>query len=315
MSELVVGFEELALADVALVGGKCANLGELTGAGFPVPPGFAVTTEAYRLAGPGAEAVPAEAAAAIRRAYEALEARFEEAETAVAVRSSAVAEDGAEASFAGVQDTYLWLRGAEAVLDGVRRCWRSIHNPEAVAYRAERGLPEGSMSVAVQAMVDARVAGVMFSLNPVSGDPSSVAIDASWGLGVTVVGGDVTPDSYLVNKITRALLRADVGTKEVEVVPDPDGTTRTVEVEAVRRARPCLDEADLARLVDLARAVERHYGHHVDVEWAIDRRRDELFLLQSRPETVWSQRAKPAPAPVGALAAVAATFTGRAGRS
>jgi phosphoenolpyruvate synthase/pyruvate phosphate dikinase len=297
MTSLTVPFEELRAGDAGRVGGKCANLGELTGAGFPVPPGFAVTTEA-------ADADGGAVAAAVAAAYRAL------GEPPVAVRSSAIGEDGAEASFAGVQDTYLWRRGADEVLDALRRCWASVGNPEAVAYRAERGLAETRMAVAVQTMVDARVAGVAFTRNPVSGDPSTVAVDASWGLGASVVGGEVTPDSFLVNKITGAVLRTQIGSKETECVPDPSGGTASRDVEAERRARACLEPAELAALVDLACRVERHYGCHQDVEWAVDRATGELRLLQARPETVWSKRAPAAPAPAGALAALTATFTG-----
>jgi pyruvate,water dikinase len=298
MSGLVVPFEALGAGDAERVGGKCANLGELTGAGFPVPPGFAVTTAA--VAAPWGDVADAVAAA-----YRAL------GEPPVAVRSSAVGEDGADASFAGVQDTYLWRRGIDDVLDALRRCWASIGNPEAVAYRAGHGVAETRMAVAVQAMVDARVAGVAFTRNPVSGDPSTVAVDASWGLGAPVVGGEVTPDSFLVNKITGAVLRTEIGAKETECVPDPAaGGTVTRDVPAERRRRPCLEPQELTALVELARRVERHYGCHQDVEWAIDRASGELRLLQARPETVWAHRRPAAPAPAGALAALTATFTG-----
>jgi pyruvate,water dikinase len=295
---LVVPFEQLGAGDVERVGGKCANLGELTGAGFPVPPGFAVTTSAVAA---GVDDV----ATAVATAYRSL------GEPPVAVRSSSVAEDGAEASFAGVQDTYLWQRGIDEVLDALHRCWASLDNPEAVAYRRQHGVADTRMAVAVQTMVDARVAGVAFTRNPVSGDPSTVAIDASWGLGATVVGGEVTPDSFLVNKITGAVLRSQIGSKETECVPDPaGGGTVTTAVDAERRARPCLEQAELTALVELARNVERHYGCHQDIEWAIDRVTGELRLLQARPETVWARRRAPAPAPAGALAALTATFTG-----
>lgn len=298
MTALVLPFEELRAVDAGRVGGKCANLGELTGAGFPVPSGFAVTTDAV-----GAR--PDELAAAVGDAYRAL------GEPPVAVRSSAIGEDGAEASFAGVQDTYLWRRGLDDVLDALRRCWASVGNAEAVAYRAERRLAETRMAVAVQTMVDARVAGVAFTRNPVSGDPSTIAIDASWGLGAPVVGGEVTPDSFLVNKITGAVLRTQVGSKETECVPDPaGGGTVSREVDADRRARACLEPAEVTALVELVRRVERHYGCHQDVEWAIDDATGELRLLQARPETVWSRRGPTAPAPAGALAALTATFTG-----
>jgi len=304
MARFVVPFAGLGVDDVELVGGKSANLGELTRAGFPVPPGFAVTTEAH------AAGMTDEVAAAIADGY----ARLGD-DAPVAVRSSAVAEDMPDASFAGVQDTYLWLRGIEAVLAGVRRCWASYWNPEAVAYREEHGVAAGAMSVAVQTMVDARVAGVMFTLNPVTGDPSTIAIDASWGLGVAVVGGEVTPDSFLVSKVTRELVRSELGSKEIEVVAAESGTgTVARDVAAERRVCACLGPDDLVRLTELGREVERHYGRHMDTEWAIDRD-GELWLLQARPETVWSTRAREKT--TGGMAAIpnpfAAVVTKKAG--
>lgn len=337
-----VPFRSLGLDDLALVGGKCAHLGDLTQAGFPVPPGFAVTTEGFEavVQGPGNELdellagidpedvpalereaervralvesldVPPELADAIAGGYEQLAADLGLDEPPVAVRSSAVAEDAADASFAGMQSTYLWLRGADEVLAGVRRCWASYFNAEALSYRAQHGGRSG-MSVAVQYMVDARVAGVMFTLNPVSGDPSSIAIDASYGLGVTVVGGEVTPDSYLFSKVTRELVRSEIGAKEVECVADYEsGGTVSRDVEEERRGRPCLTPAEIGRLADLGRNVERHYGAPQDLEWAIDRALGEIFLLQARPETVWSQKRKSI-AVESPLAAIAATFMGR----
>jgi len=336
-----IPFRELDLLHVAVVGGKCANLGELTQAGFPVPPGFAVTTDAFDevlhghlaelLAGIDADDVtalereaervrhvvesldvPQEIADAIAHAYERLSADLGIVDPPVAVRSSAVAEDAADASFAGMQSTYLWLRGTEEVLAGVRRCWASYFNAEALAYRAQHGGKSG-MSVAVQYMVDARVAGVMFTLNPVSGDVSSIAIDASYGLGVTVVGGEVTPDSFLFSKVTREVVRSEIGTKEIECVADYDkGGTTVREVEDERRTRPCLTPDEIARLAEIGRNVERHYGRPQDMEWAIDRGLDEIFLLQARPETVWSQKRRKVEVE-SPLAAIAATFMG--GRS
>ena len=334
----VVPFGSLGLDDVIHVGGKCAHLGDLTQAGFPVPPGFAVTTRGFEevlqghldelLAGIDPDDVsalereaervrtvvesldvPQELTDAIAGGYERLASDLGIAEPPVAVRSSAVAEDAADASFAGMQSTYLWLRGADEVLDGVRRCWASYFNAEALSYRAQHGGKSG-MSVAVQYMVDARVAGVMFTLNPVSGDPSSIAIDASYGLGVTVVGGEVTPDSYLFSKVTRELVRSEVGAKEVECIADHErGGTVNREVEEERRGHPCLTPEEIGRLADLGRSVERHYGGPQDLEWAIDRELDEIFLLQARPETVWSQRRK-AVVVESPLAAIAATFMG-----
>lgn len=299
-----IPFDELHLDQVELVGGKCANLGELTQAGFPVPPGFAVTTTAYER-----DDIDESVAAA----YAELGRRVHRADPPVAVRSSAIAEDLPDASFAGVQDTYLWICGLDAVLDGIRNCWASFYNPEAVSYREMHGITRGGMSVAVQYMVDARVAGVMFTLNPVSGDPSSIAIDASYGLGITVAGGEVTPDSFLVSKVTREIVRRQIGAKEIEVVADPEAaTTVTRDVPEELRAQASLTDEEIGRLAELGRRVEAHYRRPQDIEWAIDRHLGELFLLQSRPETVWSRREAPRPVVGGAMALIAAAMTGGA---
>lgn len=246
-----------------------------------------------------------DAASAVRAAYGQLGD-----DVPVAVRSSAIAEDGADASFAGVQDTYLWVRGADDVLAAVCRCWASYFNDEAVAYRANHAGSKPGMSVAVQVMVDARVAGVMFTLNPVTGDPSCVAIDSSYGLGITVVGGDVTPDSYLVSKVTGEITRSAIGAKAVECVADvARGETVTRAVEQERRERPSLEPEEVQRLAELGRAVERHYGCAQDLEWALQG--DELFLLQSRAETVWARKRTARPVAASPLAAIAATYLGR----
>jgi phosphoenolpyruvate synthase/pyruvate phosphate dikinase len=312
---------ELRAGDEPRFGGKSAALGELLGAGIAVPPGFAVSTDAFRAfvadAGLGpwiattladldvgdvaavrvaaraigeelrAVAVSEALAAEIEQRYGALAMAVGDFEPAVAVRSSACGEDGQDATFAGQQDTYLWVRGPAAVCDAVRRCWASLYSAEAIAYRARLGEagPEPAMGVAVQHMVDAAVAGVLFTCNPVSGDPSVVAIDASWGLGLGVVGGDVTPDQYLVSKVTREIVRRTINRKAIEYLPSPTGSgTITVDVEESRAQAPCLDDDALGALVDAARAVEQHFGGRQDVEWAIDGR-GHLFVLQARPVT------------------------------
>jgi pyruvate,water dikinase len=299
-----IPFEELGIGDVPRVGGKCASLGELTGAGFPVPPGFAVSTNAFEEVVGGLDRddvealreqvrgieMPEAVTTAIRDAYAALAERVGVEDPPVAVRSSAVAEDSAEGSFAGLQDTYLWLSGADEVIDGVRRCWASYFNPEALSYREKTGAAAEGMAVAVQYMVDALAAGVMFTLNPVSGDPSSIAIDAAWGLGEGVVSGEVTPDSYVWSKPTRELVKSQVGDKAKECVRDPErGGTRLVDVDEERRGKLCLEEDQVRALAELADRALSHYGGHQDLEWAIDRD-GELYLLQSRPETVWSRK-------------------------
>ena len=266
---------ELRSADEAVFGGKSASLGELIAAGIPVPPGFALSS-----------------AAAEEHLEEAVVRYRELGEPPVAVRSSALGEDSAEASFAGLQDTYLWVVGAEPVCDAIRRCWASLNNPEAVAYRERLGGPAPAMGVTVQRMVDAVVSGVMFTCNPVSGDPSTVAVNASWGLGLAVVGGELTPDEYRVSKVTGEVLQRTIGPKEIEYRPGVDGPERR-EVDAERRGSACLDDERLGELVELGRRVERHFGGHQDVEWAIDVQ-GELFVLQSRPVTVAPRKSAPA---------------------
>ncbi|HEX6678078.1 MAG TPA: PEP/pyruvate-binding domain-containing protein [Actinomycetes bacterium] len=251
--------------------------------------------------------LPDELAAEIAAAYHALGregdpggaalavAARRDAAVPVAVRSSATAEDSAEASFAGLQDTYLWVRGEDAVVDRVRACWASLYSVESVSYRRRRGLPEEAMAMAVvvQRMVDARCSGVMFTRSPTTGDRSVVAIEASWGLGSAVVSGLVTPDTYVANKVTGELLERTVASKRRQHRPDPAGRgVADAEVPEPLRDRPCLSDEEVGALLRAARRVEEHYGSAQDVEWAIAAEPDGgLFLLQSRPETVWSSRA------------------------
>jgi pyruvate, water dikinase len=322
--------DRLRRADEAQFGGKSTSLGELLAAGIPVPPGFALSTDAYRacleqagLDEPTADAirtaaVPAEIREELASRYDELTRTVGGPEPPVAVRSSAVGEDSAQATFAGQQDTFLWVRGIDRVCDAVRGCWASLYSAPAISYRARLAAAAGgegergpAMGVAVQTMVDADVSGVMFTCNPVSGDPSMVAINASWGLGLAVVGGEVTPDDYLVSKVTREVVRAHVHDKHVEYVPDPGGAGAVAtDVPADRRRTPCLDDAALAALVDVARRVERHFGSHQDIEWAIARDTappDGLFVVQSRPVTGVATRPK-APPPPSAIAAVMSMF-------
>ncbi len=258
----------LRAADTPRFGGKSTSLGELLAAGIPVPPGFALSTSAFHafLTAGGLEARIGEAIAGMRpddvRAVQAAadtiraavcatavpeEVRAEIAagyaelgEPPVAVRSSAVGEDSAEATFAGQQETYLWVRGADAVCDAVRDCWASTYSAPAMTYRARLasgGAPE--MGVTIQRMVDAAVSGVMFTCNPVSGDPSVIAVNASWGLGLAVVGGEVTPDEYLVSRVTREVVRRTISAKHVEYRPAGDGSgTVAVPVAEERRSEP-----------------------------------------------------------------------------
>ena len=335
MSRYTVPFPDAG--DASLVGGKSASLGELTRAGFPVPPGFVVTTAAFhdvmtaldpdcgaraRLArlDPGNLHAVDAAAAILRRRLEgapipeavghAVVSAYRELASGpsaeppsadgpgaglvtapVAVRSSATAEDGADASFAGLQDTYLWVHGEQPVLAYLRRCWASLYNTASVVYRLRRGMSEDrlAMGVVVQQMVDPRCAGVMFTRSPLTGDRSVVAIEAAWGLGSALVSGEVTPDRYVVGKVTGEIAKRSVATKERCHRLDPvTGEVRTEEVPAGLRDARCLTDREIAALVAVARRVEDHFGTPQDIEWAI--RGDAVFLLQSRPETVWSQR-------------------------
>ncbi len=327
------GLAALRREDSASFGGKSATLGELIAAEIPVPPGFAVSTSAFHAfveeAGLGAliadqtarmspedmgsvgaachaisEAmrfapVPDAVREEVVRRYAALAQETGIDEPPVAVRSSALGEDSQNATFAGQQETYLWVSGAEHVCDAVRDCWVSLFSPPAMTYRARLGeaSAEPAMGVAVQLMVDAEVSGVMFTCNPVSGDPSMVAVNASWGLGLAVVGGEVTPDDYLVSKVTREVVREHIHAKEIEYLPDAAGRGAVrLNVPQVRREIPCLERSALDALVELSRRIERYFGSHQDIEWAIARERElpgSLFIVQSRPVTALPRREPP----------------------
>jgi pyruvate,water dikinase len=341
MGELTRALAGLRAADGTAFGGKSSALGELIAAGIPVPPGFAVSTAAYQafVAGAGLEPMIAsaisgldpgdvdEVGAVAHRIGEAMRSapipssvrdqvadRYAElGEPPVAVRSSALGEDSREATFAGQQETYLWVRGTEGVCDAVRDCWVSLYGPPAITYRARLGAAAGdpAMGVAVQQMVDAEVSGVMFTCNPVSGDQSMVAINASWGLGLAVVGGEVTPDDFLVSKVTGEVVREHVHAKEVEYVPDEGGRgTVRREVPEERREVACLDADSLEALVEVGRRVERHFGSAQDVEWAIARGGElpsSLYVLQSRPVTTGPKRTEK-PKPASAMSLLMSTF-------
>jgi pyruvate,water dikinase len=333
--------DRLRRTDEPGFGGKSANLGELLAAEIPVPPGFALSTEAFHafvrdaglkdrinsaLAGLSAGDLDAIGQAshaiseAMRFASVPKAVRDEIAEhyaqlgqdsPPVAVRSSAVGEDSQDATFAGQQETYLWVRGADPVCDAVRDCWVSLFSPPAISYRLRLGdrAHTPAMGVTVQSMVDAEVSGVMFTCNPVSGDPSMVAINASWGLGLAVVGGEVTPDDFLISKVTREVVREHIHAKDVQYVPGADGNGAVrVAVADDQRERRCLDQSALARLVEVARNVERHFGCHQDIEWALARDSDgELFVVQTRPVTAVAKKPDK-PKAESALSLIMSTF-------
>jgi pyruvate,water dikinase len=211
---------------------------------------------------------------------------------AVAVRSSATTEDAADASFAGLQDTYLWVRSAADMLHKVRSCWASLYSVESITYRRKRGFPEAgvAMAVVVQKMVDARTAGVMFTRSPLTGDRSVITIEGAWGLGSAVVGGEVTPDRWVLGKITGEIAVREISDKAIQHVPAAGGGVESIAVSDELRRGPCLTDEQLQALRGIGRQVERHYGRPQDIEWAVERGSGEILLLQSRPETVWSSK-------------------------
>jgi len=323
-TDTVGWFKDIGLDDRLQVGGKGGSLGELTRAGIAVPPGFVIKTHAFERflnaldrdvqirarvqsvdphnldattklcreirQGIEAAALPADVLEEVTSAYEALFAGREM--SPIAVRSSATTEDAADASFAGLQDTYLWVTNVQQMLTRVRSCWASLYSVESVTYRRQRGVPEEAvaMAVVVQKMVNARSAGVMFTRSPLTGDRSVIALEGSWGLGSAVVGGEVTPDRWVIGKITGEISVREISDKRHQHVPITEGGVECVPVADELRQTPCLSDAELEMLRTIARKVERHYGAPQDIEWAVERETNKIYLLQSRPETVWSAK-------------------------
>ena len=328
MAQYISWFRDICLEHRPAVGGKGASLGELHRAGIDVPPGFVVRTEAFegfiealerrapvraRVEGLAAEnleemgaasrelrtrleeaTLPPELQQQIREAY----GRLGEAQgaPAVAVRSSATTEDAADASFAGLQDTYLWVNRADSVIAKIRSCWASLYSVESLSYRRRQGIAESAvaMAVVVQIMVDARTAGVMFTRSPLSGDRSVITIEGAWGLGSALVSGEVTPDRWVVGKITGEISVRNISDKAIRHAQSPTGGVEELPVEESLRREPCLTDEQLQSLRAIGRQVERHYGRPQDIEWAVDARSQRILLLQSRPETVWSNKDKAA---------------------
>ncbi len=215
------------------------------------------------------------------------------ADSPVAIRSSATSEDSAEASFAGLQDTYLWVRGVEGAVHAVRSCWASLYNVESVSYRLRLKMPEDNvaMGVVIQRMVNSQCSGVMFTRSPTTGDRSVIAIEGSWGLGSSIVSGEVTPDKFVVSKVTGEISSRTISEKLVQHLPDHfGGGVRHEPVPDEHQKLPCLTDAQIAELTQIAKRVERHYGSAQDIEWAIAHEERGAYLLQSRPETVWASR-------------------------
>lgn len=319
MKGAISWFADLRITDRPTVGGKGASLGELTHAGIDVPPGFVVTTHAFEqfLAAlearepirPLVEALVPDDLAGVTALSRTLRARIENeplppaveqaileaharlGAATVAVRSSATTEDAEDASFAGLQDTFLWVLDAADTVHRVRECWGSLYSVELMTYRRKHGLPEEgvAMAVVVQTMVDARTAGVMFTRSPTTGDKSVITIEGAWGLGSAVVSGEVTPDRWVMGKITGEISVRDISDKHIRQVPAPGGGIVDEDLPEALRNSPSLSDDELQALRTVGRAIERHYGRAQDIEWAIDKT-GRVLLLQSRPETVWSAK-------------------------
>ena len=324
--DAVAWFKDVGIADRPTVGGKGGSLGELTQAGIAVPPGFVVTTSGFETFLEAIEArapvrakvealdpndldaatrlsealrrrvieepMPAEVEQAILAAH----AELTDGVTPVAVRSSATTEDAEDASFAGLQDTFLWVLTGEDMVAKVRECWGSLYSVESMTYRRKQDFPEDgvAMAVVIQAMVDARCAGVMFTRSPTTGDKSVITIEGAPGLGSAVVSGEVTPDRWVMGKITGEISVRDISDKHAKQVPAEGGGIKEIELSGDERTQPCLSDDELQALRDVGRKVERHYGKPQDIEWAIDKA-GNLLLLQSRPETVWATKDALAP--------------------
>ena len=329
-SAFILWFDELRREDVDLVGGKSSSLGELTSAtNVPVPYGFATTAAGYRyfmtetgldkqikemleeltdvedpvqlrmVTAKIREAVcaapmPKDLAESIRKGYEELGQKVGEQDPFVAVRSSATAEDLPDASFAGQQDTYLNVRGADMVIQKVKECYASTFTDRATYYRTKKGFDhlEVALSAAIQMMVFSKSAGVMFTVDLVTGDDSTITIEGAWGLGEYVVQGTVTPDNFRVKKDDLSIVSTMVNTKPIQLVRKAGGDCEELPVPEDLQKVQVLTEEQIKELASYAKAIEKHYGCYMDMEWGVDERNDKIWLLQARPETVWSKKNK-----------------------
>lgn len=341
--EFLLWFEQMERGDVAIVGGKSSSLGEMTSkTDVPVPYGFATTAYAYRyfIEKSGlkekmqailaeltdvensallrdvsarlreaimAEEMPEDLKAAIAAAYEELGKKVGEAEPYVAVRSSATAEDLPDASFAGQQDTYLNVKGAENIIAKVKECYASCFTDRAVYYREKQGFDhiEVALSAVIQMMVFSKAAGVMFTVNVATGDDSNILIEAAFGLGEYVVQGTVTPDNYTVSKAENKIVDRCVNEQDVMLVRKEGGDCEELPVPEAERNVQTLTDEQILELAGYAKKIEAHYGCYMDMEWGIDARNGKIWILQARPETVWSRRNKENKPKVEAKAAAA----------
>ncbi|WP_296370665.1 PEP/pyruvate-binding domain-containing protein [Pseudonocardia sp.] len=336
----VVWVDEVDPAEaVALAGSKMGRLTELHRAGVEVPKGFAVTVDAYRRhcaesgldaridevvtrVGPDAtdaevekasaeiramfEATPMSEglAAEITEAYDELSLRCVDVNVPTAVRSSATGEDAADASFAGIFDTYLGVAGAERVIDAVRQCWGSLFTGRALAYRLRKNISHHAMPIAVGVieLIHARASGVAFSVHPVTGKPDRIVVETSWGWGEAIVQGLVNPDHVEVGKADGRVLKYDVAHKTIVSAFDfAAGRVTEIDMPASLADRKVLDDEQIDAIAAAVKNIEEHYGYPVDVEWVISRHRragDPVCIVQSRPVTVTAAVAPAAYDPV-----------------
>ncbi|MEB3860871.1 MAG: pyruvate, water dikinase [Desulfurococcales archaeon] len=353
---LIVWLDEIPLHDKTLVGGKAAGLGTMISNGIPVPPGFVVTSEAYKqfifetgiagfirhiieeviVSGKPEEyekasslirskfirtPMPSRIRNEIIQAYRRLGSQVGIEEPRVAVRSSATLEDLPEASFAGQQETYLNVQGEDAVVEHVKKAWASLWTARALSYRDSLNIDHEAayMAVVVQKMVNSRSSGVMFTIHPVTGDESKIVVESIWGLGEFIVGGKVTPDTFILDKGTLEILEARISEKDKALFYDEElgrnvevelpgseeelakirektpGVARIIEKYGIRRDKPSITEEEAKSLAEMGLKVEQVFGRPMDIEWAIDSdmpQGSNIFLVQARPETVWSRRSK-----------------------
>ena len=322
-------FDQLERKDVAIAGGKSSSLGELTShVDVPVPYGFATTACAYRyffektglyeeiknlIAGLDVDnsaqlrevcakirqaimdkEMPQDLQELIAEAYEELGKKVGQADPFVAVRSSATAEDLPDASFAGQQDTYLNVKGAATIVAKVKECYASCFTDRAVYYREKQGFDhlDVALSAAVQMMVFSKAAGVMFTVNVATGDDKNILIEGAWGLGEYVVQGTVTPDNYTINKATGEIIEKNVNGQDIKLVRKATGDCEEVMVPLDEQNEQKLTDAQIKELAECAKKIEAHYGCYMDMEWGVDERDNKVYILQARPETVWSRRNK-----------------------
>jgi pyruvate,water dikinase len=327
----VLWLEELPPGDAFAAGRKCSHLGEMRRAGLPVPPGFALTLDAYKkfLRDSGVEqditdylnknkgrlekdvgmfeeastyiikelilnkGMPLELQELIKDYYKKLNEQSSLENVPVAVRSSG------PVSMPGQFDTFLNVRGEKDLMEKIIRVWASSFNARAMAYRLQRGmaLESSPIGVAVLKMVNAKSSGVMFTLDPINGDRSRIFIEGSWGLGESLVSGQVTPDKYILDKVTLELSQKNICRKVMEMIYGPEGSIVSRDIEEERQNAPCLTPDEILELAKLGKRLEKHYGAPQDIEWAVDQNLpfpQNIFILQTRPETIWSKKtAKP----------------------